>query len=257
MSCSIGKQAFYVSPFNGISTRYHTIPLQSDSIKASTFINSSLSIGGDNEGRLDNKYSFSTGLSRSHNVGNFQGWYGAALVLGSYNMKRYDSIGNNATVNYKIINQNAGNHFFGGVGFDGGINFVHSFNNGEWRVMGVETSLQNEFGNYQEVRKNLPDSAATLIIKDRFFGTAGLFSEIAGKSGETIFGAKFGGGIALGSRYRNSGIMDTYFLRKKVSFHYFNFTLHYTKQKWTGYFQSTFTSKSNNALLGANFRIGK
>lgn len=254
-SCSIGRQAFYVSPLNGLSNQYRTTPLKKDSARSATYLNASISGGGDNEGGTDSKFSFTTGFSRSHNLGNFQARYGIGIALGNYQVKPYDSVGNNETVNYRIINQNAGNYFFGAGMIDGAINFVHPTNIGEWRVIGIETTLAREFGSYLDFRKTFPDTAATLIIRKPFYGAAGLFTEFVNRSGGSLYGFKFGYGISLGSEYKNLNIPDAYYLTEVVRFRYVSFAIHYTKNRWTGSFQGIFAGKSNNAVFGMNYRL--
>ena len=253
--CSIGRQAFYVSPLNGLTNQYRSVPLKKDSVLSASYLNASLSGGGDNEGGTDSKYSFNIGFSRSHNLGSFQARYGTGLTLGSYQVKPYDSIGNNETVDYRIINQNAGNYFFGAGMIDGAINFVHPTNRGEWRVIGLETTLASEFGSDLDLRKRFPDTAATLVIRDPFYGAAGLFTEFVNRSGESLYGFKFGYGISLGSAYNNHHIPDAYYITEVVRFRYVSMAFHLTKERWTGFFQTVFAGKSNNALLGMNSRL--
>jgi hypothetical protein len=254
-SCSIGRQAFYVSPLNGLTNQYRTTPLKKDSIKSATYLNASISGGGDNEGGTDSKFSFTTGVSRSHNFRNFQARYGAGVALGNYQVKPYDSIGNNETVNYRIINQNAGNYFFGAGMVEGAINFVRPNKLGEWRVIGLESSFASEFGSYLNFRKDLPDSAATLIIRNPFFGTAGLFTEFVNRSGKSLYGLKFGYGIALGCEYRNLNIPDSYYLTEVIRYRYVSLAFHLSKDRYTGFFQGVFAGKSNSAVFGINYRL--
>lgn len=257
-SC-IGRQAYYVSPFNGITNQYHTIPMRSDSVKSASYANATISIGGANEGETDPVFSLTTDLSRSHNFGVLQAYYGAGISIGSYKIKPYDSLGNNNTVNYRIINQNKGNYFFGGGTFDGGINFVASFDDFEWRVFGAETSLRQEFGDYVHARNKIPDSAATVVVRNRFYGTFGFFSEIVGrgrKSGSET-GLKMGFGTVIGSDYHNFHFTDSYFADNPPRFGYFLFNVHHTTNKLTAYIQGNFAKKAANCLVGVNYRISK
>jgi hypothetical protein len=255
-SC-IGRQAYYVSPFNGITNPYHSIPMHADSIKSASYLNTAISLGGANEGETDPVYSFTGNLSRSNNFGIFQAYYGAGLTVGSYKIKPYDSVGNNNTVNYTIINQHKGNYFFGGGGFDGGINFVTGSENFEWRIFGIETSLRQEFGKYVHVRNNIPDSAATVVVRNRFYGTFGMFTEIVGKGRRTETGCKLGFGGTIGSDYHNFHFTDSYFAQNPPSFGYFTLNVHTTANKWTGYIQGNFAKKAAACLIGMNYRISK
>ena len=255
-SC-IGRQAYYVSPFNGITSPYHTIPLHSDSVKSATYLNATFGTGGANEGLTDTKFLLNSNISRSHNFGIFQAYYGGGLTIGSYKLKPYDSLGNNRTVNYKIINQNTGTYFFGGGGLDAGINVVSVGRKSEWRVFGVETSLRQEFGKYGKGRDNIPDSAATVVVRNRFFGTVGIFTDVVAQTMNGSVGFKFGFGTVLGNEYHRFNFRDSYFANNPPSFGYFNFTVHTSFNKWTGYMQSNIAKKAATFLLGANYRLGK
>ena len=255
-SC-IGRQAYYVSPFNGITNQYHTIPMHKDSARSASYLNTAISIGGANEGETDPVYSLTTNISRSHNFSIFQAYYGAGLTVGSYKIKPYDSVGNNSTVNYSVINQHTGNYFFGGGGFDGGINFVTGTDHFEWRIFGAETSLRQEFGNYAHVRNHIPDSAATLVIRTRFYGTFGLFTEIVGKGRNSETGFKMGWGTVIGSDYHNFHFTDSYFADNPPRFGYFLLNVHTTTNRLTAYIQGNFAKKAAACLIGMNYRISR
>ena len=231
--------------------------MHSDSVKSATYINAVFGTGGANEGLTDTKFLLNTNISRSHNFGIFQAYYGGGLTAGSYKLKPYDSIGNNHTVNYKIINQNTGTYFFGGGGFDGGINIVLAGRKSEWRMFGVETSLRQEFGKYGKVRDDIPDSAATVVVRNRFFGTAGIFTDVVAQTNNGSFGFKLGFGTVLGNDYRHFNFRDSYFASNPPSFGYFIFTVHMTSNKWTAYMQSNLAKKAATLMLGANYRLGK
>jgi len=231
--------------------------MHADSIKSASYLNTTISLGGANEGETDPVYSFTGNLSRSNNFGIFQAYYGAGLTVGSYKIKPYDSVGNNNTVNYTIINQHKGNYFFGGGGFDGGINFVTGSENFEWRIFGIETSLRQEFGKYVHVRNNIPDSAATVVVRNRFYGTFGMFTEIVDKGRRTETGFKLGFGGTIGSDYHNFHFTDSYFAQNPPSFGYFTLNVHTTANKWTGYIQGNFAKKAAACLIGMNYRISK
>jgi hypothetical protein len=253
----VGRQAYYVSPLNGLTSQYRSTPMKMDSIKSATYVNASLSAGGANEGLTDSKYSFSAGLSRSHNFGMFQARYGSSLTLGAYHVTPYDTVGNHSSVNYQVINNRAGKYSFGAAAFDGGINFTHTSGNSEWRVLGLETSLFHEFGKYAQMRKDLPDSSATIIVRSRFFGTVGVFTELLGKAGESEIGGKFGFGRTVGRAYHNNNVPDSWFFGEPVHFSYLTFVLHYGRQNWKGFFQTIMGGKSASAVFGMNFRLGK
>jgi hypothetical protein len=255
-SC-IGRQAYYVSPFNGINTPYHSVPMRGDSIKSASYFNASITAGGANEGENDPKYSLTADFSRSHNFGIFQAYYAGGLTVGSYRMKPYDSVGNNYTVNYRIINHNRGTYFFGGGGFDGGINIVTGSKDFEWRIFGLETSLRQEFGEFAKVRERIPDSAVTVVIRNRFFGTLGMFTEIVdrGRNGSTGF--KLGWGKVIGDDYNNFSFKDSYFGDNPPRFGYFIFDVHTTRDKFTYYLQANLAKKAGAFIFGMNYKISK
>jgi hypothetical protein len=256
-SC-IGRQAYYVNPFNGITAPYRTVPMKSDSIAHVNYLNFGFSNGHANDWYNDHKISGSVSFSRSHNFGIFQAHYGAGMTAGSYRVSRFDSNNTNSSVDYKIINQNAGNYFFGGWSFDGGMNLVSASEYFEWRVIGVETSLRHEFGDYRRFRERLPDTAATLILRNPDLGTLGMFTEFVfrNKDGSRI-GLKFDYGGVLGSSYHSYYLRDTYFYKNHVHFNYLGMSLSWTKNALTGYLSGDFAGKSRNCFLGFNIRLGK
>lgn len=257
----VQQQAYYVSPFNGNTGNYQTIPMQSDSIRSSIYASVSLLTGSANTRGNDHFNAFHGSLSASHNLGIIEAYYGADLTLGSYFLGKWDSsapnlfsTGYSRPMDYSYLDQNAGNHFFGGTGFNGGINLVIPFYKREWRILGVETSLRHEFGRYLQFRKQLPDSAATLDIRDNFFGTAGLTSEFIGQTPTGQFGFKWAYGWLLGSAYQNLDIYDNtsgHFL----GYQYFNFTFHYTYTRYTGYVELNTATKATGFHLGFNYRL--
>ncbi len=263
------QQAYYVSPFNGDSPGYHSIPLKADSLKSAFYINGAYFGGLANEGGRDAVRTFHTEIAGAHNIGSFQGWYGLGLSLGNYSVTRWDSsfynyLGHSPSssartatpFDAKIIDQNAGNKFFGGTGFSGGINGVLPTNRSEWRFLGIETSLEREFGDYLQFRKQLPDSAATLIERSNFFGTLGFYTELLGKTRQGNFGFRFATGIILGRSYNNLNIYDNQ-SKHNLRYSYTNFTFHYTLLRYTGYWQLDFATKASGSHFGLNYRIGK
>jgi hypothetical protein len=215
------------------------------------------------------------GITRAHNLGFLQASYGLNLSLGTYSVNRWDSSYYNYQIpatltglytspanpfNARVINQYSGSKFFGGTGFNGQINGVvpirRGDRSGEWRFLGIETSLQHEFGDYLQFRKQLPDSAATLIAKSNFFGTLGLYTELVGKTRQGNFGFRFAAGLILGSSYNGLNIYDNSSDRY-LRYNYTTFTFHYTWMKYTGYVQTNSATKAFGVHFGMNYRIGK
>jgi hypothetical protein len=253
----IGRQAFYVSPFNGLNNPYHTIPLKKDSTKSAFYANGALAFGSANDYGGDKTFAADVNLSHSLNFGDFQAFYGVGFSAGSYKVDKFETQGNNGTVDPGIINANAGKKNFSGYGFDGGINYTVPIRNGEWRVIGFETSLRKEAGRYLEFRKNLPASAATLIIRKDVYGTAGGYSEIIGHSNDFSYGFKLGIGTVLGKDYHERNIVDSDFNHNRLNYNYANGTLHFSKKKFTGYIQFNNAEKAGSFMMGANYRLGR
>jgi hypothetical protein len=256
LSSCLYRQAYYVSALNGLNNPYQTVPLQSDSIKTVFYASTTISSGTTNDKGSDKVFAVQSNIFLSHNFRYVQAHGGAGITLGSYTLSHYDNYGNNSTVNAAVLNQFASNYFFGGYGVSGGINVALPFSNGgEFRV-GLETSLQNEFGDYLQTRRKIPDSAATYVIPNKFFSTVGIYSELVDKTDYGSFSIKISGGHAMGKAY-HTDIRDQYVSANLLSYKYFSVTLAPAIKKWTPYFQANFATKSSNALFGLNYRLGK
>jgi len=251
------ESSYLYSPNNATSIPYHAIPLQSDSIKGATYISSIFTLGGANQGWRDGVYAFQARIHRSNNFGNFQAYYGANISLGVYHLAQYSESFNNY-YNYNDTAYYASNNFFGSFGFNGGINAVVPIRNGgEWRVVGVETSVQKEFGSYYNFRKNLPDSAADVIFKKNVTGTVGIFTNVIGKSRH---GTEFGYKMSLGFMLNPESDYTHYYNPNNIvnPVIYFSHTLHLTKGHVTGFVQINISnSYACNVQFGMNYRLGK
>ncbi len=80
---------------------------------------------------------------------------------------------------------------FGTYGAVGGINFVHPWPHGEWRVLGVGLALNREFGQYLEFRNKLPDTSANLIDRNRTTLTICLSTDFVAKTRRGSSGYQF------------------------------------------------------------------
>ncbi|HLX67124.1 MAG TPA: hypothetical protein VKR41_09015 [Puia sp.] len=259
----IVRQAFFVSPFNGNNLEYHPIPKAGDSIHAAGYSSLSYSNGSANDFGTDYLWSLHLSVHAAHQYNHVQFHYGLGLTLGDYTMGRwrvdtgyrgYSFTPNTALPTAAQLNSYSGRYSFGGVGFQGGINGVMPFSRGEWRYLGVETSVTREYGNYLAVRKQMPDSIATLINRNPTFATVGMTTEIVGhvRSGE--FGFKWALGWALGHRYSNPGIVDNT-NGDPLRYMYFNFTFHYTYRQLTSYLQFNDATKARLIFAGVNYRL--
>jgi hypothetical protein len=262
----IVRQAFFVSPFNGNNLEYHPIPTIRDSVHAVIYSSLSYSNGSANDFGTDYLWSFHTSVFAAHQYENFQFHYGLGLTLGTYHMGTWkvDTGGyrgyslfaspNTALPTAVQVNAYSGPHSFGGVGFQGGINGVTSIGPGEWRYLGLETSVTQEFGNYLAVRKQMPDSIATLINRSPLFATLGITTELVAKVGHGDMGFKWALGWALGHSYQDPGLIDNT-SGDKLTYMYFNFTLHYTYRQFTGYLQYNDATKAKLIHLGIDYRL--
>jgi hypothetical protein len=252
--CSCYRQAFFLSPFNAVSNTYHAKPLLADSIKAASYAGGIITLGGANEHWEDDVFSLRGDFYRVHSFNSMQAYYGASFTLGNYQVQP-DKLYINNNINPAIINERSGHKFFGGYGISGGINTVLVTGPAsEWKVIGIDFNLQNEFGSYFSFRKNLPDSAATAITKKRLFITLGLNSELSvslrngGRMGYVISG---GTALQKTKRFFVSG--------QKVDIvpRYFSNTFYYEKNIWTGFAQINVGTCAGNFQFGLTMRLGK
>jgi len=174
-------------------------------------------------------------------------YYGGGLVLGEYKFNHYQGNYHSDIIDFQTLDQYAGNYFFGAAGLNAGMDLVIRFPlGGDWRLIGVETSVYKDFGEYFSMRKQLPDTAATSIARGNSIATIGFYSEIVDKTNYGSFAVKGSGGWMLGKDYH--GILN---------YGYFSFSLAPTIKRWTPYLQANFATKAASAMAGVNYRIGK
>lgn len=256
------EQAYFTSPFNGYSNDYHPLPEVRDSAHTAVYTQASILTGDANVRSRDAVTAFRGSFTVAHHGKWLQAYYGGSLTLGGYHMGKWDTGYSNSPYwqgpppqySVGILNSYTGSHFFGGAGFHGGANLVIPFRDGEWRVFGVETSLYHEFGNYLSIRRKLPDTAATLIIRDPFYGTVGFSSELIGSVLHGEFGFRMSGGVVLGSLYKNPNIYD-YASGNYLTYGYLSLTSHLTYGRYTGYGQLNFATKAFSLSLGMIYRL--
>ena len=239
------EPAYFLSPLNNTSQIYHTMPLQSDSVKSAIYANGIVTLGVANQKGRDNIYSFNANINRSHNLGSFQAFYGVDFIAGDYLIQKFSNTD---------ITIPPTDNFFGSVGLNGGINLVVPFGKrgSEWRVIGVETSLQNEFGNYLKYRKAIADTTVGLDQTSNFTTTVGGYSEIIWKTkNNDQVGYKISCGTVVapantyyGSEPHNNPI---YFLN----------TFHVTRKNVTVFGQIDIGTYTTSVQFGVNYKIGK
>ena len=255
------EQAFYVSPFNANSGGYHPLPLLADSARTAIYGQAEYFFGVANERRNDHLEGGRGAVYIAHRFGAFQCYGGLDLSLGHYNVGIWDSSAfmpfwaYAPPQQFERLNTYAGSKFFGGTGFSGAVDWSVPLGGGdEWRVIGVETALYREFGDYHDFRAKLPDDLATLNVRDRFYGMAGLTTEIVGKFQDGELGLSLARGWALGRSYNYLNTIDS--LHKKLlEYEYFSASCHFTVARITGYAQLDVGTKTAAFRLGLVYRM--
>jgi hypothetical protein len=265
---SCARKSYYLSPFDGNATTYYAKPLLADSAKSATYLGAAFTTGGpnneyytfddDNSGKRlsDNLKSFQFSFHRSHTSKFFQAYYGASFTTGTYEVTRYDSLhyeGNYAGADLsKVL---GGHKYFAGAGLVGGINLVVPLPKGrEWRVLGIETSIGKEWGDYLNFRKSMPDSSATAISRNDHYGYIGITSELVFKKRQNAFGIKWALGSSL---YQTIELGRSDVRTAYVAPIYFSTTFQFSRPKFTVFTQITGTDHSESFQLGASYKLSK
>lgn len=248
------QYAYYQSPMHANTAIYKPIPLKKDSCSSAIYANGALTTGGTNENLRDGVKAFLGSLHKSHNFGMFQAYYGVSGALGRYRVERvYNSTNSyrNENLNDSLINGLSGNKFFGSYGAVGGINVVMPFRSGEWRIIGTEISLTNEFGRYLDFRNSLPDTAANIIERKKTLFAMSISTDL-------IFALPNG---SVG--YKMAGSVGTNTLRgfdknrKPIAYSlgYFSHCLHYESHRYSGSLQLTTGSYALYLQAGISVRL--
>jgi hypothetical protein len=259
--CGYYRPAYYLSPQNANSNPYHERPMKSDSLNSALYANAVFFNGSANYSGTDHNFGFEGSLHRSNQFSVFQSYYGANITMGSYHVGDYYNYnyGYNNPFDTTVHIPGSGN-FFGSFGVSGGINLVathqHRKKNrhSEWRILGIETSIQKEFGNYAVWRDKLPDSLANIIYSRHFSAYLGLYTEwVWTNKHNTELGFKLAMGEDLdpGSCYRN------YLAESILPLHTVSITYHVTKSHFTGFVQTNFGTYASNIQFGFSYRLGK
>ncbi len=268
--CYARQQAIYVSPYNGSSQEYHTLPLQKDSAHTGVYARASFFGGGANANYTDHVSGASASVEVAQHGGMFQWYYGLNGSLGSYKLGKWSDgfsgfpfgdLGNYSLITIppataKQLDAYGGPKTFGGGGISAGVNCVIPMGQGEWRFLGLETAMHQELGDYLHFRKKLPDSLATYIVRRALFGTAGLSTEFICRTRQGEFGFRLAHGWVLGAPYTNAGIYDSV-AAQPLTFRYSNFSFHYTFQRYTIFYQLEDGKKSLTERVGLTYRFGK
>lgn len=278
-SCGISRpqQAFYVSPFNGASDGYHALPMHTDTVNTAAYVRVSGFGGNANDLQTDHFGGANASFYLAHHGDWWQAYYGVDGTLGGYtlgtwrpqertNFDRlyYNPIGifflqdNSYRMPAKAdqLNTYSGAYTYGGLGFSGGFNAVTAMGQGEWRFIGIETALHQEFGQYRNLRQNMPDSIAGYINRNPFYGTLGLTTEFVFRTTTGDFGFRLADGWILGSGYHTTGVYDSSMGQPLHYSSYGTFTAHFTIGRYTVYYQASSASKASSSQLGFIYRFG-
>jgi hypothetical protein len=259
-SCWPHRMGMYLSPLDSQTNPYHTMPFRSDSLKSAVYASILYSAGTANDQGKDWVHAGQANIYRAHNLGKIQAYYGANVSIGNYYVTNfYNShykndglIGEMPIDTFYHIPSNK--YFFGSYGLSAGINGVKSQGSREWRYLGVEFTMQKEFGNYYPFRQNLVDSAANIVFKNNFMGTIGIYTDaLWSNKYHTQYGLKFALNMLLNSR-SDYMVQDSYSIFPLT---YFSMTFHTTVKQFTGFMQGNFGTKAASFQIGTNFRFGK
>jgi hypothetical protein len=261
------QQAYYTSPFNGSSESYHTLPLHTDSAPTNLFVQGSLFTGAANDLLTDDLSGGSISAYLTQHQGMWQWWGGLDLTAGSYTLGNWHTrYAGNGFFDYEArflapttadqLNTLSGSRFFGGAGFSGGVNAVVPMGQGEWRFLGIETNLHQEFGDYLHFRRHLADSLATYIVRQPFLGTLGLTSEWIFRTKQGDFGFRIAYGWALGGAYNPSNLYDSV-SQKDLHYNYSSLAFHYTFGQNTVYVLGENATKGGTVRVGFIYRFGR
>lgn len=232
------------------------MPRVSQEQHSATYASGSFSLGGANQRWRDGVLSLTGSVHRGHAFGDFRAFYGIDGIAGSYKVRPlHGGSGFYEQASYpddSLIQVRSGRKFFGGLGASGGLYIAQPFRSGgEWRIIGAELSWQNEFGNYLSFRRNLPDTAANLIVRNRNYLTIGIHSDIDLKTRDGSIGLKLG--AVMSTRRERVKYNSTY--SSMVSPGYFSMTWHYTYGRTTSYWQTNIGTWSFITAFGLNYRL--
>ena len=247
------RNAYFLSPLNGTNHAYRTLPMVSDSLHHSTYFHSSFSAGGANDDASDGVVSFQSSVYQGHTFQNIQFYYGLTGTVGNYHINS-NSFYEEPGLNNAVLKSMAGDKFFAGLGGVGGLDFVIPFESGgEWRVFGVETSVQKEFGDYLNFRTKVPDSTVNGVDRKDVYVTLAFGTNIIKKFRRS--GNTFGYKLAYVTSTRS--ITETDGMHRLGTFRpgFLSNTFHLTKKRVTGFAQFNVGNYVANLQFGVNYRL--
>jgi len=236
------------------------MPLKSDSLRSAWYAGATVSLGGANE-EHDGLYAFNASLYRTNSFGSFEAYYGTGFTAGDYDISAPFEFFTNSldTTYFALLSKQAGEKFYGGLGLYGGISFVKPMDDygSEWRMIGLESSVQHEFGGYRNFRKNLPDSIASSLMRSAFYSSVGVSTEFIFKKRKdgTPSGFKIGYGVSLQPTRNFVYDGNSHYVYRSVYPFYFSAAFHFTKKHWTFFWQFNSGYKAINIQMGTTYRI--
>lgn len=247
------RNAYFLSPLNGNNHPYRTLPMVSDSLHHSTYFHSSFSAGGANDDASDGVVSFQSSVYQAHTFQNVQFYYGVTGTLGNYHINS-NSFYEGPGINNTVLKGMAGDKFFAGAGGIAGLDFVVPFESGgEWRVFGVETSIQKEFGEYLSFRNKVPDSTVNGIDRKNVYATLAFGTNIIKKFRRS--GNTFGYKLAYVTSTRSIHETDGQYKLGTFRPGFLSNTFHLTKKRVTGFAQFNVGNYVANLQFGMNYRL--
>lgn len=254
--CSCTR-TYYLSPSYGTSMPYHTLPGQNDSVKSSLYLNGSLSLGATNFNLRDNVTSFQVNLYNANTFKNFNIWYGGGLTLGNYRVVRIED---SSFVSYEAINAMAGRKFFGAFNGNAGAAFtIKTGNLGEWRILGAQASLNQEFGDYFNFRQQILKDSVRVngIAAGKTLGTIGLSTEMLFNANPGNIGIQLQYNTITGKDYKydNNNRYNSIYPPSGQRYGYWSSTFSYTNNNTSCYLQGNLGTRLMNFQIGLNQRL--
>jgi hypothetical protein len=244
--------SYYLSPYNANSNAYKTLPRQCDSNQHAWYAAGNIVAGNANAGQVDKTFYAAAHLYKAFKAGKYiQSYIGANVNAGSYKVQQNDNAVFIRPYNSFLNNSGFGKKNFSGVGINAGVHATISIDKfAEWRIIGLETSLQQEFGDYLAFRKNLSDTSAKIIARSSFYSTLGFTSELIVGDAKQYLSLRTAAGTSL-NRYKNK--YNIYTLQPL----YFSNSMAYTYQQLTLYIQLNIGSRAKSFQSGINVKLAK
>ncbi|HVB02838.1 MAG TPA: hypothetical protein VNE41_03875 [Chitinophagaceae bacterium] len=250
------QKAYYINPMFGRTNPYIAKPLLSDFVKSANYGELTYSAGNNNFLFNDQVNALDAQFYHTNQVNLFHFYYGGNLSLGNYRVSSYSNSYESTGIDTAYLNAHSGYKFFGNLGIQGGADFTLPLGKSEWRFIGVDISVNREFGQYLNFRRSLKDTMVSGVTRSAFLATLGISSEMTFHLKNGNFGWKLETGTQLGNlgfeQVSNSG--NT--LTGHTTGVFFDFVFQVTYKQWTGYFEAEQGTLQSNDMLGLIYKIG-